>query len=242
MAGPQALSAAGVHRPRQRAEAPATQELLRLLSSSADGVFAVDGKQRIVFWSEAAADLLNCPAGQALGRYCHEVVLGRDYEGHPFCRRNCPTMRAARRGCGVPNYDIACRRNGNDVWLNVSIVPVPRRRAGEPMAIHLVRDVSKRRHAERLAQAAIDTVTRFMSEAPDAERERGPYPAPDPSLTGREIEVLRLLADGLGTADLARRLRLSKATVRNHVQRLLAKLGTHSRLEAVLYGARLGLI
>ena len=242
MAEPQAQSAAGVHRLRQQAEAPATEGLLQLLSRSADGVFAVDGKQRIVFWSEAAADLLNCPGGQALGRYCYEVVLGRDYEGHPFCRRNCPTMRAARRGCGVPNYDIACRRNGDDVWLNVSIVPVPHARPGAAVAIHLVRDISKRRHSERLAQATIDTVSQFMSESDGSELEGGPYPVPDPSLTSREIEVLRLLADGLGTADLARRLRLSKATVRNHVQRLLAKLGTHSRLEAVLYGARVGLI
>ncbi len=220
----------------------AIADTLRLLSRSADGVFAVDGKQRIVSWSEAAADLLDCPAGQALGRYCYEVVLGRDYEGHPFCRRNCPTMRAARRGCSVPNYDIACRRNGDDIWLNASIVPVPGARPGEAVAIHLVRDVSKRRHAERLAQAAIDTVAWFMSEGPDAEHEQAPYPPPDPSLTPREIEVLRHLADGLGTAELAGRLRLSKATVRNHVQRLLAKLGTHSRLEAVVYGARHGLI
>jgi PAS domain S-box-containing protein len=242
MTGPQALSATGVHRPRQRAEAPATEEFLRLLSSSADGVFAVDGKQRIVSWSEAAADLLNCPAGQALGRYCYEVVLGRDYEGHPFCRRNCPTMRAARRGCGVPNYDIACRRNGDNVWLNVSIVPVPHARPGAAVAIHLIRDVSKRRRSERLAQAAIETVSEFMAESPGFEAEPGPYPAPEPRLTDREIEVLRLLADGLGTQALTKKLGLSTATVRNHIQRLLAKVGAHNRLEAVVYGARHRLI
>src|SRR3990170_3405127 len=151
MAEPQTPSAAGVHRPRQPAQAPATEELLRLLSRSADGVFAVDGKQRIVFWSEAAADLLNCPARQALGRYCYEVVLGRDYEGHPFCRRDCPTIRAARRGRGVPNYDISCQRNGEEVWLNISIVPVGRKAPGGPLAIHLIRDVSARRRSERLA-------------------------------------------------------------------------------------------
>ena len=242
MAEPQTPLAGGVRRLWQWTEAPATEELLRLLCRSADGVFAVDGKQRIVFWSEAAADLLRCPASQALGKYCYELVLGRDYRGHPFCRRNCPTIRAARRGCGVPNYDIACQREGEEVWLNISIVPVARWLPGGPLAIHLIRDVSARRRSERLAQATVDTVTKFMSDHSGTEPEAGPYPAPDPFLTAREIEVLRLLADGLGTPALAAKLGLSPATVRNHIQRLLAKLGVHNRLEALVYGARHGLI
>ena len=216
--------------------------VLELLARSADGVFAVDGEQRIVFWSEATEELIGWPRREVLGRYCYEVVLGNDYEGQPFCRRDCPAIKEARRGRGVPNYDIACRRNGDEVWLNVSIVPVPANVAGDAMAIHLIRDVSQRRRSERLAQAAIEAVTRFMPETADAEREAGPYPAPDPALTAREVEVLRLLAQGLGTRDLAHELGVSEATVRNHIQRLLAKLGTHSRLEAVVYGARHGLI
>jgi len=215
-----------------------TADILQLLACSSDGVYAVDGKQRIIFWSEAAEDLLRCPASRALGKYCYEIVLGRDYAGHPFCRRDCPTIRAARRGQGVGNFDISCWRDGEDVWLNVSIVPVPRSVAGGPGAIHLIRDVSKRRRSEQLAQAAIQTVSEFMAESPRFEAEHGPYPAPEPRLTDREIEVLRLLADGLGTQALAKQLGVSKATVRNHVQRLLAKLGAHNRLEAVLYGAR----
>lgn len=229
-------------RPGKGETSAAIADSLQLLARSSDGVFAVDGKQRIVFWSEAAGDLLHCPASQALGKYCYEVVLGRDYADHPFCRRDCPTIRAARRGQGVSNFDIACWRDGEEVWLNVSIVPVPRSVAGGPGAIHLIRDVSKRRRSERLAQAAIETVSEFMAESLGFEAEPGPYPAPEPRLTDREIEVLRLLADGFGTQALAKKLGLSRATVRNHIQRLLAKLGAHSRLEAVLYGARQRLI
>lgn len=231
------------HRSRcPRPEAPSVQELLRLLSRSADGVFAVDGAQRVIFWSSAAEELLDRPAAKALGRPCYEVVLGRDYQGHPFCRRHCPVIKAVRRGRSVSNYDVVCPRNGEEMWLNVSIVPVPPTPTHGPVAIHLVRDVSTRRRSERLAQITVETVTQFISESGTRDREYGPYPAPDPPLTPRELQVLRLLADGYGTQALAQRLGLGTATVRNHIQRLLAKLGVHTRLEAVVYAARHRLI
>ena len=52
-------------------------------------------------------------------------------------------------------------------------------------------------------------------------------------LTPRELDVLRFLADGASTEHVAAELLISKATVRSHVKSLLAKLGVHSRVEAV---------
>jgi DNA-binding NarL/FixJ family response regulator len=57
-------------------------------------------------------------------------------------------------------------------------------------------------------------------------------------LSRRELEVLRLIAIGLNTRVAAERLHVSPATIRNHVQNLLAKLKVHSRLEAVAYATR----
>jgi two-component system nitrate/nitrite response regulator NarL len=62
------------------------------------------------------------------------------------------------------------------------------------------------------------------------------------TLTRRELEVLRLLAEGCNTRAVAQRLGVSPATVRNHVQNLLGKLGVHSRLQAVAYANRHGLL
>jgi DNA-binding NarL/FixJ family response regulator len=62
------------------------------------------------------------------------------------------------------------------------------------------------------------------------------------SLTQREREVLVLLADGLSTREISERLYISLNTARNHVQRLIAKLGAHSRLEAVAVARRNGLL
>lgn len=61
-------------------------------------------------------------------------------------------------------------------------------------------------------------------------------------LTRREKEILRFLALGMGTSAIARELAISPATVRNHAQRILAKLQVHSRLAAVARGYAVGLL
>lgn len=66
--------------------------------------------------------------------------------------------------------------------------------------------------------------------------------APERQLTTREKEILRFLAFGLGTSAIARELSISPATVRNHAQRILAKLQVHSRLAAVARGYAIGLL
>jgi DNA-binding NarL/FixJ family response regulator len=63
-----------------------------------------------------------------------------------------------------------------------------------------------------------------------------------PTLTRRELEVLQVLAAGLSTEDGARALHVSPLTIRSHVKSILGKLGVHSKLEAVTYALRLGLI
>jgi len=62
------------------------------------------------------------------------------------------------------------------------------------------------------------------------------------TLTRREVDVLRLLAEGRSTLDLSRELGLTVNTVRNHVQSAIRRLGAHSKLEAVTIARREGLI
>ncbi|EME51000.1 response regulator [Amycolatopsis decaplanina] len=63
-----------------------------------------------------------------------------------------------------------------------------------------------------------------------------------PVLTLRERQVLGLIAEGVGTDRIAEELRLARNTVRNHVQRILVKTGTHSKLEAVAHARKNGLL
>ncbi len=65
---------------------------------------------------------------------------------------------------------------------------------------------------------------------------------PGQPLTPREVEVLQMLADGLGNKTIARRMGISEHTVKFHVGSILAKLNAGSRTEAVTLAARQGLI
>ena len=70
------------------------------------------------------------------------------------------------------------------------------------------------------------------------ERETGPALR----LTERELDVLRLVAQGHSNKEIAARLFISENTVKNHVRNMLEKLQLHSRMEAVMYAVRENLL
>lgn len=69
-----------------------------------------------------------------------------------------------------------------------------------------------------------------------------PPVTPQVALTAREVEVLTMLAEGLGNKAIARRLAISEHTVKFHIGSIFSKLQASSRTEAVILGARQGLI
>jgi DNA-binding NarL/FixJ family response regulator len=66
-------------------------------------------------------------------------------------------------------------------------------------------------------------------------------PPPVSDLTRRELEVLRLLSEGLSQKEIARSLVISSKTVAAHIQHILGKLGVHSRAQAVAHAYRRGI-
>lgn len=82
----------------------------------------------------------------------------------------------------------------------------------------------------------------FLARVRALLRRSGPTIATASALTAREHEILRLLADGLNTRDIARELFISRKTVATHIGHILGKLGVHSRTEAVALAYRDGLV
>jgi DNA-binding NarL/FixJ family response regulator len=107
--------------------------------------------------------------------------------------------------------------------------------------------VTKDRAAEDLVSAVRAVQSGAPALDPDAVNRLVVSPPPERrgalrALTSREIDVLELLVEGVSTRGIAERLFVSVNTARNHVQRVLAKLGVHSRLEAVALATREGLV
>jgi len=78
-------------------------------------------------------------------------------------------------------------------------------------------------------------LSEFTSLAKKADERQS---VPIPRLTGRELEVLKLVAEGMSNREIAGELYISENTVKNHVRNILEKLHLHSRMEAVVYAVR----
>jgi len=88
-----------------------------------------------------------------------------------------------------------------------------------------------------------DAMDSLLRAQPQRASSEGAMPArPGQALTPREIEVLGMLAEGLGNKEIAWRLHISEHTVKFHVASILGKLDASSRTEAVTAGFRQGLI
>lgn len=185
---------------------------------SADVLFAVDADQRIVVWNKEASRVLGYDGPTTIGRPCYQVLAACDEDGHRFCRQSCSVISNAVDGQALPAPRLTARtRDGAKVLLDVSTIVLS---SDDDLhaVIHLCRVPGPARQEpvpEDLAQLA---------------------------LTAREEQVLHRLCAGEGTGEIAATLGISVTTVRNHLQRLMNKLGVHTRSEAIALAFRLGLV
>ena len=207
-------------------------DLGQLLAGTADGGFAIDAEGRILLWNRAAESMLGHAEREVVGRRCCDLLMGDDENGNRLCCRGCHIKEIARAGSPVHSFDMRTRtKGGSRIWVNVSTLRVSNNGAGD-RTVHLIRDVTASREILSLIRERLATPAPPAAAAPDG----------NGTLTRREIEILHLIASGLNTKDTAERLHVSPATIRNHVQNILGKLGAHSRLEAVAYANRHRLI
>ena len=84
-------------------------------------------------------------------------------------------------------------------------------------------------------------VARKLMSAIAAKEPAPPSPTVEPDLTERELEVLRLLAQGLNNHEIAQQLVISEKTVKTHVSNILGKLHLEDRTQAAIYALKRGL-
>ncbi|GMR06009.1 MAG: hypothetical protein BMS9Abin25_0590 [Gammaproteobacteria bacterium] len=214
--------------------------LADLLFRAVDGVFAVDGKQKVIFWNSACAQLLGIPSNEAIGRQCSEVVRGKDPTGQPFCGGGC-CMTRLTRGENVPGtFPLRTHDgDGNELRLSVNIVLVPSRWKDRWTCVHLLH---RGEGVDTLDVLEYSTSQGRPASEHNSDNNGLSYPAMDSSLTAREHEILQLLSEGLAVSVISDLLNISRVTVRNHLQHIQAKLGVHSQVGTVAYAYRHNLV
>jgi PAS domain S-box-containing protein len=208
-----------------------------LMSRSVDGVFALNASQTVTFWNQACENITGIPATQAVGRCCHELMRGHDLKDKPLCKCDCPLSSLSKGGPPPSALPMKISHtDGRTVHLKVSTMLIPSTQQGQWSIVHVMR------HGRGKQPASLypDTSQQQPDIAPQCQAFARQHAVPQGAclLTSREREVLQLLGQGVNLEAMATHLHLSQTTVRNHIQRLMAKLGVHSRLEAVAYAHR----
>jgi PAS domain S-box-containing protein len=216
-------------------------EIKKLVESTSDAAFAVDGLGQIVAWNRAAESLFGMTAQQAIGQACGQIVQGMDECG-AVCSENCSVQQAARKHHPIGNFDLQVQTKQGRQWCNISVLTADEVDPTLPYTIHIIRPVDVSKRLELLVRDFIVTETGLPAEQATKLASSKRTPTRETDLTKREVEILGLLAKGATTASIADQLGVSRTTINNHIQHILRKLNAHSRLEAIRRAEHAGLI
>ncbi len=216
--------------------------LFQVLDGAADGAYAIDEDQHIVYWNKAAEEILGYTPEEVVGRACYEILGGLDDHGHLICRHHCHVSTTALTGSPVTSYDTCVQtRSGQARWINISILTLPTSENSNSLVVHLFRDATEKKQSEQFTRQVLHAA-RSLREGAGLRPAAPELAGSTAELTDREREVLTLLAQGLSTRGIAEYLSISPSTARNHVQNVLHKLNVHIRMEAVAYAFEHGLV
>jgi PAS domain S-box-containing protein len=215
--------------------------LFESLKNAADGAFVVNEDLRIDFWNKAAEQVLGFESGEVADQFCYQILRGTDDDGRLICESHCRVAELALKDKPVPNYDISMRtKQGDRRWVNINAFTYRMGENGDnKMIVHLFRDINHKKEDEKFLRRLLEAASRYHHIQPESEAEKE---ISLDVLTPRQRQVLTLLSEGHGTREIGQLLSISPNTVRNHVQHILQKLHVKTRLEAVTFALKHGLV
>ena len=211
-------------------------EVPQWVASMGVPIWVTDPKGAIRYLNPRAEALFGCKQGTWVGQSCHSKIAGRTRSQAVCCPR-CRVRVQAETGREIEpvRMRIPCAEEYGEVIVVVIAVESPQGR----LLVHCIVDDLRERRLQRFLEGVASRTApgEDVLNEPDTPRgTRGQSPAKTADtrdLTPREREILSMLAEDLSLHAIADRLVISYATVRNHVQHILAKLGVHTTLEAV---------
>lgn len=215
--------------------------LLQLVRGTADAAFAIDTAGLISAWNRAAEDFFGLSLAEVIDRPCYEVVQGGNEAG-PFCSQHCSVHRALKTRQPVTNFDLRLQTKTGKEWCNLTIQIVSEPESNRRYSVHVVRRFDVHTLIEQLGRLIVEGQPVRQSQTAAQLISSSLATSTNVKLTPREIEILQMLAKGKRTPEIADRLYISPATVNNHVQHIMEKLDSHSRLEVVVRARDAGII
>lgn len=216
----------------------ADRDLVELLEHTADAAFTFTDDGEICSWNASAEALFGLGRDEAIGKACFELFQGCGVLGTRVCTENCHVRDCVASHSAIPDFDLEVSTpSGGRMWVNMSTMVNEDPKTGRRRIVHLARGVDDRKRAEAVVHRML-LVSKELIEISD----HSLRPAPVISLSEQERRVLSSFSEGKSPADIARELKISPQTLRNHLHHINQKLGTHNRLEAVTHAIRRKLI
>ncbi|HLZ23465.1 MAG TPA: LuxR C-terminal-related transcriptional regulator [Ktedonobacterales bacterium] len=209
-------------------DAPPKNRLVFDVDELHEPAFSVTLSRRIVTWNAAAERYFSVRTADVIGHYCFEIVVQQPgMRGTPCAF--CSIAKTARtRDSTLSNGSTGNASHMDAVSTTCFRTFTARSTTGEVQLVHMLNTVQP------------PSIAR--NEPSPYRGDHTPLELLPPLLTPREREVLRLLADGLSTIEIAARLSISRITARNHVTHVMDKLEVKSRLRAVIVATQKGLL
>jgi DNA-binding CsgD family transcriptional regulator len=205
-----------------------------IVRRAAVAAVAVDGDDRV----QASNEAFRCLMGTvpARGEALHVSLKFRDVFGNPVPSGRRPLLELLSEGQPLRNFRLRVPTPGGvDAEVDVSTVLVLGAEDGDYELVYFFSPVRRRRRADELIDRLLERVPLLGDAILGGPLDRG-------ALTPAQLTVLRLLADGKSTGEVAETLGIGASTVRTHVEHILERTETHSRAEAVAWALRRGLL
>lgn len=217
------------------------RDIVSIVNGTGDPAFAIDGQGLIAVWNRAAEEVFSIASADACGIKCSEVIKGVDECGI-VCSDDCIVLQHSEDEPALRNFDLLVETPNGKNWFNSSLICLHCSGESSPYKIHILRQIDLQKRLEMSVRQFLVNETDVSDDQAATLKSAGHSMLRDVSLTQREIEVLKLRAEGMSSPVIAEKLYISSATVNNHLQHVLKKLNAHSRIEAVYRAEHSGII
>ena len=210
----------------------------QVLESLGESIAVLDRDLRVVWLKEPLMPKRR-PKDREIGRYCYQAFYNRDSP----CEQQCPVQPVLASGQPHALERHFVDADGNGRWREARAYPIVDGNRRLVFVARISFDITDRKMKQARQERDQDETERALDEMNRLLVGQLPFqPQGGAALTKRELEVLRLLAQGLSKPRIGAVLGISHNTVKRHVVNIFNKLGVNGRTQAAVWAAHQGLV